>query len=309
MRLTIVCLALLALSITSCRKDAPPAKEHDVNAPPKINLLEVGTPPLRKLRWRFKKGQKQTVNIERTLAVSARAGEGVAPRTPGPTYKFEIELEAKSVSDDGTTHVAFIVNKADAETEHASKGLTKDLQEQHAVGVVRGLRGRYRIAPSGIISHIEIDAPPDASHRTHQAIETVRLALLYMTIPLPDEEVGVDSKWTVTGPAKQFEIEVDRQLTVEVAKFNGNKVGLNMIVNHAGTQQSVTSAGTPSQVFELMVLMDQSMGDGMWNLGKLAPSKMETAEKNHMKIRNPGINGEIREMETLRETTLSIRSK
>jgi hypothetical protein len=264
---------------------------------------------LRKLRWSFTKGQKQTVTIERALTAAARAGDGIAPKTTGPTLTFELGLKVKDVTADGMASVEFVVNKAEAATGDPSGNLGTEMQEGVAVNHVRGMRGRYKVGANGLVKNIEIDEPEGVSHRTHQAIETVRLALMLLTVPLPDGEVGQSSQWTITRPATQFEIATTERLTLGVREFEGDGVKIRMFVQSTGDQQSVTSRGTNKQVFELLALKEQVTVDGTWRLDRLAPESATSNGKNQMKIRNPGVSGEVREMETFRETTLTITSK
>jgi hypothetical protein len=276
---------------------------------PGLHLVMPGKAPLRELQRTFKKGLKQTVDVNVAVEVGGHVAQEASPMKPIPSVDYVLTLETKRVSLNGSqAKVEFVVDQATVAPMESEPELVRSMED--AIEPVRGLRGRYSVDSRGRADKLEIDVPKDATSRTHQMIETLELALHQLNVPLPDEMVGDGAQWTVVRNIEQHGLKLEQRSTFEIAKIDGSSVDIRTKVEQTAAEQKVKSKGQPQFDFTLLSLQSVGMGEGAWDLTKLAPESAKSDLSMKSALLNPGRpDGPILEMEAFRESTLTLRSK
>jgi hypothetical protein len=330
MRFWITLLALAALSCSRSESPPPPSTtaEIETSSPatpdeqaagpaataqnawggPGLKLIRPGKAPLRKLRWTFRKGLKQTLEVKSELSAEGRVGGNVASKKPIQSLMHTVTIETKEITPDGSkATVEFVVTKADVAPELSEAHVVEDMQD--AIVPVRGLRGRYSIDSRGIVDHVEIEVPPNVSFRTHQMIGTIERVLYQLTVPLPEEEVGEGAQWAVVNTIEQHGDRIDQRTAFEITKLEGSRMNTRTEVEQTAPRQHVTPKGAPDLTYELLYLESEGKGEAEWDLAKLVPksAKSGVATKSTIQTRLP--TGEFRQTEVWRDMTVTMDGK
>lgn len=242
--------------------DTPPAEEGAAEwkswgEPGVATLLTPGKAPLRKLRRTFQKGSTAKVDLEVTAIGEEMEQVGA---------RYLVTLETKNVSDDGS--------KASVGLQVEGAGpIGQDTDPDAAASFARleGLRGSYTVDSRGRISDFELEAPKDPARQTAGAVDNLKRLQALLSIPLPEEQVGVGAQWSL------FEtIDEPRPLaqrtTYEVTKAKGSKVEVSMKVDQMN--QTVDLEGT----VKLLGTNGTGTGAASFDLASLTPkgAKVDT---------------------------------
>lgn len=306
-----------AETVGTAESGGPASEEHfpDPTITPKeewgepgLHLVAPGQAPLGKLRRTFEKGLKRTVEVNAALTVGARAGQGVAPMKPTPSVDYVLTLETKRVSPNGSqAEEEFVVDQATVAPMESEPELVGSMED--AIESIRGLRGRYSVDSRGRVDKLEIDVAEDADFGTHQMIATLDQVLRQLNLRLPEEEVGEGAEWTLVETIEQYAVQVDQRSTFKITRIDGSRVEIRTKVEQTAAKQKVTPKGGAQHEFALLTLQSAGTGESSWDLTKLAPESAKSELALKSSLMNRGYDGEFRQMESFRESALTLHAK
>ena len=210
-------------------------------APPTINLIEAGAPPLRQLRWELKKGATEILEMESayTFQAETKGYPGVPEdqrqvRKVLPAIVQTIELGIDDMSAAGLAQVAFeVTNDQVLDASDATDAL-------YVTGA-KGTKGGFRVSSKGVISDFALTVPPEAPEGAD--LEYVENLLRLIVFPLPDEPIGVGAKWTVTRVVERRGMPTNEQVALELVELAGSEMGLKFkLESHGSKQETVGKA-------------------------------------------------------------------
>lgn len=205
--------------------------------PPTVKLIDAGAPPLRRLRWEFRKGAQEVLEMESSYAFQAKAkgfvGAATGPRHVLPSLVQTVELAIEDVSSDGLARVAFqVTNDRVLETPNVTGSLS--------VTGAKGTTGSFRVDSKGVVSECELAVPevlpPGAD------LEYVQNLLRLMVFPVPDEPIGAGAKWSVARVVERRGIPMNEQVTLELVELAGSEVTLTFELESQGSRQTTIGA-------------------------------------------------------------------
>jgi len=193
-------------------------------------VLDPGKAPRRALRYAFKVGAPEWLEMDMKVTVDMAMDEKPSAHVTMPTMRMLIKSEAKEKTanaNGSVTRVAFEVERADILNDvQVPSEMREQLTKQFA-GIV-GLRGRATISARGVASDVDFEPGSNASESLSQMLENMRDSIRKIYAPLPEEDVGVGARWVVTTQLPVAGATWQNTTNYELTELSTNAVSANV---------------------------------------------------------------------------------
>jgi hypothetical protein len=280
-----------SLAAPAASSAEPPVAESPDAGPlkktkgPKVELVEAGTEPRRELRYVYKKGQKERIDLTtKTKLGMTMMGKTVdAPATP--PVSMIASLEVVSVDGDGTAKRKLAVEKVKmtAAPDPANPG-AKELAEQ--LGNLEKLRGRDEVDSRGVVRAIRMEFAGSDDPQLKQIASSMEQNFGQLGAPFPEEAVGVGAKWRVKTRLEQMGFRLDQTATYKLVALDGDKGKLEITIQQTAPAGKLALPGVPPGASaDLESMKGHGTGDVAFELGRTVPfGNMETTADIKVKI-------------------------
>ncbi|HEU5055987.1 MAG TPA: hypothetical protein VFU21_05660, partial [Kofleriaceae bacterium] len=256
-----------ALAVSACcqsaeRKDRAPAAFQ-------LALLDDGREPRRQLRYPSDPPPPQKMSLSLNVAMKMNVPGSPIPPVTMPGLRLLVDLTGRD-RDDGVRY-EFTVTDADltgAEAAHPSlvaamrKGVTS----------LVGTSGSLSVDPRGFQRELSIGLPSGLGQELTQFMNSAKLAIGQMAIPLPEEAIGVGAKWQVEETIAQDGIQVRQKTYYELLAIEGPRLQIRTQTVQSAEQQKAALPGLPSGVTAKVVsLRGAGAGESEIDLRRLVP--------------------------------------
>lgn len=255
--------------------EAPKAPEP---MPPTVKVVDAGAAPKKALRYRFKAGVTEYVEMDMKMAMSMSMGGRAAPKTDLPTVRTIMKVESKEVTPEGDLRCTFDAEKVDVLKDVTIDPKMRGALEHELAGIV-GMHGKARISSRGVASETDFELPPQASPRLKSQMDSMRDAIRQMYVPFPEEEVGKGAKWQVTSRVPLSGALMDTKMLYTLTKLENDGVSADV---------ETTLSAQPNQPMQVAALppgatatLESLSGKGS---GKVAPSFVHLASNGSNKL-------------------------
>ncbi|MEO0326772.1 MAG: hypothetical protein AAF447_27765, partial [Myxococcota bacterium] len=196
-----------------------------------VTLLEPGDAPQEPLRYAPQVGSAAVGALE--IGARIRAGDAPSGSTPPITARYRVAI-AEVDAQGFRTRATLDASSLPAESPLATGASSLD-----------GVSVSTRIDTRGIVRELSYTLPPGAGPDVAAAFEQVRSVLAQLTVPLPEEPVGVGARWrleqTVQGP-----VEAQQRTEVELVAREGDTLTLRTSLRQSVSLGEARLPGTPS---------------------------------------------------------------
>jgi hypothetical protein len=287
------------------KADVGPAKPPEAMLPT-VKVVDAGAAPRKALRYKFKAGTTEYVEMDMKMSMGMAMGAKAAPRTDLPTVRTLMRIEAKELTPEGDLRCAFSADKVDVLKDVQVDPKLRGAVEKEMAGVV-GMHGRARISPRGVATETEFDLAPGASETVKGQMDTMRDAIRQMYIPFPEEEVGKGAKWDVTSRIPLGGALIDSKMAYTLTKLEADRAEADI---------AITMTAPPNQPMQIGALppgatatLDGVSGTGA---GKVSPSFVHLVGTSSSKISmessfSVAMKGEKAQMKMLSDVTAASR--
>ena len=186
---------LLLVMAVGCGSQAP----HVAKPEPSITVVDVGAEPLRGLRYELKPDATErmelTVKIRMNTAFTNTVLETGHRSADFPTIKHVALIKVVSVGADGVATVSSDVENITVLDDVVDPALRTRVEAE--VTPLDGSRVSWRMAPSGQISDVAVEAPnatPSARARLSTFADSVRET----AVVFPAAAIGIGATWEMT---------------------------------------------------------------------------------------------------------------
>jgi hypothetical protein len=264
--------------------DAPDAGELKKTKGPKVELLSAGADPKRELRYVFKKGTKEKIDLTTTtkLAMTMMGKTMDAPATP--PVSMVVSLEVLSVDEAGTAKRKLAVEKVKMENAPAPAPGQPDIASQ--LGNLEKLRGRDEVDSRGVVRAIKMQFVDTDDPQLKAIADSMEQNFSQLGAPFPEEAVGVGAKWRVKTKLEQMGFRLDQTATYKLASLDGDKGKLEITIQQSAPAGKLSLPGIPAgAAADLESMKGNGTGDIAFELGRSVPvGKMQTTADIHVKI-------------------------
>jgi len=253
-----------------------------------VRLLDAGIEPRRALRYGAVNGFEQVANLRMTTELEFGAAGQKMP-TALPQTRMVIDAKVKAVSPSGETRLGLSIVEADL-AEGASPGATP-AGEKLALVIrgMKGLSGDKLVDARGVSHRFALVFPEGkddlmATAALKPVVQGFERAIDQMTVPFPEEAVGVGAKWEVVQKVADAGMALDQTTTFEIVGKNGGVVSLRYTVTLAAPPGKLESAFAGGMAAEVLRLTGSGEGTIDTDLTKMLPAAMKGKSRIAMQL-------------------------
>ena len=254
---------------------------------PKVTVVSKGEEPRHVLRWRFKKGQTQTIVMLLDMAIEVSVNGESRPRTETPPMEMVMDARIEDITPDDVGLVRFEITKVTLnDTDKFPETMVSQIEA--SLDGITDIKGSYHCDRRGFVTNVDIVIPDDAKPAVRKQAETLPNSIRQMVSPLPEEAVGNGAKWTVESTLEVQGIKANQVATISVKRMGLPMLDVAADVDQRAGAQTIVEGG---QTVTMNGLRSKASGDATWNLDALAPGRANSRGKTQMSMTVPGQNG------------------
>ncbi len=219
----IVMLACLLTATTACKSKYQPQAVHvaDPGPPqrvlPTVRVLDAGMTPRVPLRYRVRPGQTEVLYLELARAQAMQAGQEGA-QSGIPPVQLEVKMGPAEPTPQG-----FIRHRVQITQVRISKMAEKMSpaqreQMEKTLAPLLQVQGWSEMDVQGRVRRGEFRGMEDVPPRLRTMLGNIRTALL--TVPFPDEPLGVRARWEVERRVQFSGVWVDQVVTYHIERMD-----------------------------------------------------------------------------------------
>jgi hypothetical protein len=284
-----------ALAVTACEDPERPAPAASVT----LTLLEAGREPRAALRYPSEPTPPTKMSLSLRLAMKMEMpGSPVPPVTmPG----LRLLLDIASAEKDGKVRYQFTVADADlTSTDNAHPSLLAEMRK--GVGSLVGASGQLMVDARGTRSDLTLALPSGIGQELGQFMNSAKLAIGQMVVPLPAEPVGPGAKWEAVEVVSQDGITVREKTYFELVALDGPRALIRTQTVQSADRQRAALPGLPDGVTaEVVSLRGSGAGEVELDLRRLVPGNMREEVET-------GVFFTVRQSQTERTMSLTANS-
>ena len=243
-----------------------------LGSPSTITVASPGAEPRTRLRYKVSAGQVFVMSMTTSLGLTMSLEGMSMPAMDMPTMKMTANLTVKDVAANGdiTYDIAFTEMTAEA-----LPGMDPSMvaMVQGAAGQITSLKGTMTITDRGVNKSggLDLNKIPDPNLR--QTLGSVSGSLESMSMPFPDEAVGMGAKWEVRQAINAAGAHTFQRVECEVTSISASAVSLRVKVEQTTPPQSISSPQLPAGAsMEIEKMAGTGTGTSTINLGTLVPT-------------------------------------
>ena len=290
-------------SRTDARTQAPraaepasdPSPNPEPGASPWVELRSPGEEPRRPLRWKFTEGFEYSLQMRayETMELEMDLGEEEPPSMANPPVVYELSLQIRELTDEGTARVAFVVTHARTEKSHAASAEEQQAMKEE-LRALRGLAGSYSVDARGLLRDLEYAR--DSATAKQATVDRLSQLLRWTTVPLPQEDVGKGAEWTVKELVLQDGMKIRQQASVKVLDIRGSAIDVSTKIERTADQQKLSSLET-AEAYELLELESLESIETEADLEHLVPRSAKAKVRLKMATRADSPDGTTQDVQ------------
>jgi hypothetical protein len=258
---------LVVLAASGCCQSA----EREERAPVafQLALLDDGREPRRPMRYPSDPPPPQKMSLALRVAMKMEVPGSPIPPVAMPGLRLLVDISAHDRDD--SVRYEFTVSDADLTgVDAAHPSLVAAMRK--GVGTLVGATGSLTVDPRGFQRELSIGLPAGLGQELTQFMNSARLAIGQMAVPLPEEPIGVGAKWQVEETIAQDGIQVRQKTYYELLAMDGPRLQIRTQTVQAAEQQKAALPGLPSGVSaKVLSLRGAGAGESEVDLRRLVP--------------------------------------
>jgi len=290
--------------------DAAPADAAAAHVDANVKLVEAGAEPRKAMRYTAKVGAQQVANLAMTTELELGA-KGQKMPTLLPKTRMTIGAKVSAADPAGDTRFALSITEADI-AEGAEIGGTRAGEKlAEVVRGMKGLSGDKVVSARGVSHQFTLAAPAGsegimATAALKPVVQGFERAIDQMTVPFPDEAIGVGAKWEVAQKVIEAGMKLDQTTTFEVVAVRDNVVSLRFSVVLAAPSGKLESTFAGGMAAEVKSLAGSGEGTIDVDLGQVLPVALNAKNRIAMSL-ELAMPNEKRELDVEMRVTLDVK--
>ena len=234
-----------------------------------VNLLETGREPRHALRYPSAPTPAHRMSVGLRLGMKMEVpGSPVPPiAMPGLRLLFDV----KSAREGERIRYQLKLSDADLTgTDNAHPSLLAEMRK--GVDLLVGASGQLEVDPRGLVTGLSLAQPAGLGPELAQFLDSARLAMDDMVVPLPEDAVGIGAKWEATDTVTQGGISVREKTYYELVALDGPRALIRSRTVQSADRQRASLPGLPDGVTaEVVSLRGSGTGEIDLDLRRLVP--------------------------------------
>ncbi|MCY1005484.1 DUF6263 family protein [Nannocystis pusilla] len=238
-----------------------------------VTLIEAGAEPREPLRLKLTAGQEQAMVMTMRMGMGMQIGPNAMPKTDIPPMQMTMNLKVSEITGEGDIRSEFSLDKIEVLPDPKVPAAMVD-QLKSVLGTMNKMSGTSLITPRGIVKSADFNMPPDVNPQIKQTIDSMRQQINQMSVPFPEEALGIGAKWTVTQQLDQQGMKLDQVATWELKGRDGSVVQLASTIVQTAAPQKISAPGMPEGASVSLDRLDSTgAGTNEVDLTRVAPIK------------------------------------
>ncbi len=266
--LAVQLMTTLSVAQEEGKKEAPKTevKKDEI----KVKVLEAGAEPRQELRFSWKKGQKQILEVHTEVNVQMKLGDFPLPGQKIPVQVMTMETTVTDVKEDGLATLEFKITKA--VLDEGDNPNPQFIRLRQLLEGMKGLKGTSKIDNRGFTKSVDIKVDQTANAQLAQQIEGLKTSLQQISNPFPKEPVGAGAKWEVKLPLEQNGIKISQSTVYELKSFKDGVGDVVVKVKQTAENQKIDAPGAPPGTDVMLKNFNGSgSGQSKFSLTKVGP--------------------------------------
>lgn len=211
-------------------------------APPKIELEAPGDEPRRELRLHPAAGTRETLELGIGMRIGMKNGAQEIPSIPVPVTKTRMRAEVEEVGADGVMKVRHV---AEAVEVIPGPDTPPAVVEQVRANVEPLARYRALVLMDGrgTVLGGEVELARDLPPMVRQTMQQMTENLGQLTVPLPQQAVGVGARWSSTQEVSQNGMQLRQVGHYTLAALEGEHAVIEATLSQELVDPSVNPPG------------------------------------------------------------------
>jgi len=241
------------------------------NAPATVVLSSPGAEPRTPLRYKVTAGQKCSMEMSTVVSVTVSMEAMSMPAMDLPTMKMTADLVVKDVAANGdiTYDLAFT-----GMTAEAQPGMDPSMvaMMQGAAGDITKLKGTVTVSNRGVTKATALDLNAVTDPNLKQVLNQMSGPIQNISMPLPEEAVGVGAKWEVRQAVNAAGIQSFQRNEMEIVKIDGTSVTLRAKSEQTAPAQTVANPMMAGATMDVEKMSGTGTGTIVLRLDGLVPT-------------------------------------
>ncbi len=277
-------LACLLVATTSCRSKYQPQTVEVVDPGPPLRVLptvrvvDAGMTPRVPLRYRVEPGQTEVLYLELARARAMQAGDQ-SQQSGIPPVQLEVKIGPASPTPQGFIHHPVQITQVRISAMADEMSPAQREQMETMLAPLLQVQGWSEMDIQGRIRRGEFRGMEDVPPTLRTMLGNIRSALL--TVPFPDEPLGVRARWEVERKVQFSGVWVDQVVTYHIEKMEGEQIELQITARQTASPQSIGNG-------RLEAYQASIMGSAVVRLEHFTPfSEAEATSQMRIKSQTP----------------------
>lgn len=238
----IVMLACLLVATTSCRTAYQPqtVEVADPGPPervlPTVRVLDAGMTPRVPLRYRVAPGLSEVLYLELARAQAMQAGQEGA-QSGIPPVQLEVKMGPAQPTPQGFIRHPIQITQVRISRMAEKMSPAQREQLEKTLAPLLQVQGWSEMDVQGRVRRGEFRGMEDVPPRLRTMLGNIRAALL--TVPFPDEPLGVRARWEVERKVQFSGVWVDQVVTYHIEKMDREEITLQITARQTAPPQAI----------------------------------------------------------------------
>ena len=207
-----------------------------------LTLLETGAEPRQRLEYQLAPGAKQSFELRMKMNMGMEMSGTKMPIPDIPAFIMVMDLEVSAVTPGGEATWSAKINKAEMEPggdPSMARAMGSSLDS------LKGMSYRGKLARNGRMSGLEIDLPASLPPQLTQMVDSMKQQMQQMTMPFPDEAVGIGARWKVSQKVALTGFAIDSNIENKLVAREGSRAVIEVTMSQSAPAQKMKLPGMP----------------------------------------------------------------
>ena len=300
--------ALLALTIA-------PLANHSLRAAPQdppgypapgqpsiVTLVAPGAAPRAALRYKVAPSFKSQLNMVMAMSMNMDMGGTQMPMSM-PAMKMSADVAVTAVSPTGDITYDLVFSDMTIDPVGADPNVVTAMQG--AMPSMKGMKGTAVVTSRGIQKSVNMDMAT-VNPALQQTMQAMSSSLENMSLPFPEEPIGVGAKWEVKQAVDSGGMKTFQKITVELVAIQGNAVTLGVKTEQTAPPQPVSNPQLPAgATMSLVSLTGTGTGTMKLKLDSLVPNSEMNAKTSTVMDMSMGGSSQRMSVDTTMKVTIA----
>lgn len=292
--------AIAAVLVVTCAPDlrARPQKPSLPGYPAPggeaiVTVLEPGTAPRTQLRYQLRPPHQEAIDLTMQMGMTMSIG-GMAVPVDLPPFTLSARADITDVASNGDASYAIAFTKLTV-APGGNEAVSAALKQSEAS--MTSVKGSGVVSNRGVPRSMKMDTSGITDPTMKQTFDQMASSFQNMSMPLPEEAVGVGARWEVRTAIDSGGASIFQKTEYEIVALDGHVLTLKAKVEQTAPPQSVNVPNLPPGVdASLSKMTGSGTGTVSLRLNALTPtSAMESATSMSMDV---SMNGQTQSVTT-----------